>query len=84
MARKRIDGITVYMSDSQAADFSKNVWLSEFLRYAGVISSMQIGSRERPNIKIYAPKGVDVEVWADMNMKRLYSFGFDSEPHYAL
>jgi stalled ribosome rescue protein Dom34 len=58
------------------------MWLLlECLRYAGVISKVETESVEKGNrhmtvfkFDLYPPQGVQDQVWADMNAKRMRSF----------
>jgi hypothetical protein len=47
----------------------------EQLRYAGIISKPETDDQGVTTIKIYSPTGVRPAVWADMNSRRMQSFG---------
>ncbi len=58
--------------------------LLENLRYAGVVGNVESEyneevTRETFRFDIYAPKGVDEKIWAEMNAKRMRSMIIKAE-----
>ncbi len=74
-------GIKVVLKGKEA-EVLDNVLITEYLRYAGVISRPENvpGSVvTAKSIVIYTPKGVNAKVWAEQNIGRLSSFGVHAE-----
>lgn len=63
----------------------KTSLLLECLRYAGIVGNVDHKYKDDEdaegyfNFCVYAPKDIDEEAWADMNMKRMRSFGINAK-----
>jgi hypothetical protein len=52
--------------------------LIECLRYAGLLSVHTFDPEEKITFDIQPPHGVDSKKWAEMNAKRMQSFGYNA------
>ena len=82
MPRKQKWVVRVIASKTEVMGLQPDQTLSMFLeqlRYAGLVSICKEewdknGERDRIVFDIYPPKGVDAQIWADQNAKRMKSF----------
>jgi hypothetical protein len=72
--------IKIWITPEEAERIKKEVFLSEYLRYAGLVSRPEIDySSKKWFIRVSCPRGYDVKEWSRMNIERLKSFGVTAE-----
>lgn len=82
---KRMVGFQILLTEEEAKELESNVWISEYLRYAGCVDRPHIEyvklndvapTRRTWVLSVYCNyRGLDVDRVVDMNIQRMASFG---------
>jgi hypothetical protein len=81
-------GLRITLTVADGAGENNIGGLLESLRYAGIVMDLKVGDcKETPqgrwlhelNFFVECPKGLDYKAWADMNIRRMSTFGIKAE-----